>query len=620
MSQLLSRRRVITAIPAAGVGMLLAGARLPAGARQPVAAAGGYPYLTGASAEQVGPTNQGFGTVRVSWTFGDTIPDGIQILQPVPPSPPILWEVAIDTAAQTPESHVLQAVAFPAQINVCPRVVENGITLDRMADADGSEPLYWEAFCIGLPVLSAAVGPEPETTNPPQNDLIPFNLTVEVRKGEFTVFWDAPSAVDHFNARIEPSVAAFQDQIELAGGDRSFTQSGAQAGVTYQFSLQGCTSAGIWGSSCSDWVSIPIEIRPDMGFDPWRPWFQIHRDAVFNQITPVTAVARIPENIALFKVGFDGVVWSTYWEPDAEGWRRWFPLFPEFVFAQEAPITAVSRSPDHLDLYTTGLDGAILSAWWASDGGGWRPWFPIFPEFKFRQDRAVAAVSRRSNHIDLFRVGFDGAILNAWWESDGKSWRPWFPIFPENKFPPEARVTALARTPGNVEVYVMGYDGAVWSAWWSEDGGGWRRWFSIFPETKFAYDQEIVAVSRDSKSVNLFTVGLDGAIWTAWWSDDGGGWRPWSQLFPETRFAPSSRITAVRRGEGIHLFITGLDNAVWSTSWAPNSGGWSPWFSIHPEIVFDQQHPVAGLSRIWNQVDVFKVGFDGAVWSTFWAP
>ncbi len=355
----------------------------------------------------------------------------------------------------------------------------------------------------------------------------------------------------------------------------------------------------------------------------WRPWFMIHPETVFNQITPVAAVARRQDHLDLFKVGFDGAVWSSWWHDDAEGWRPWFQIHPQTVFAQEAPVTTLARRSDHVDLFITGFDGAVWSSWWHDDGGGWRPWFQIHPQTVFRQDRPVVAVARMPEHVDLFRVGFDGAVWSSWWHGEGDpgGWRPWFQIHPETRFPVEARVSALARRPDHVDLFVVGHDGAVWSSWWHADAEGWRPWFQIHPETVFRHDQEIVVVSREPEHIDLFTVGHDGAVWSSWWHADAEGWRPWFQIHPQTRFAPTSRITAIaRRSDHLDLFITGSDGAVWSSWWHADAEGWRPWFQIHPETVFDQSHPVAAVARHSEHLDLFKIGFNGAVWSAWWSP
>ena len=46
----------------------------------------------------------------------------------------------------------------------------------------------------------------------------------------------------------------------------------------------------------------------------WQPWFQIHPETVFDHTTQqVTAVARTPDHLDLFVVGFDNAIWSSWW-------------------------------------------------------------------------------------------------------------------------------------------------------------------------------------------------------------------------------------------------------------------------------------------------------------------
>jgi hypothetical protein len=356
--------------------------------------------------------------------------------------------------------------------------------------------------------------------------------------------------------------------------------------------------------------------------DKWRRWYMIRPETVFNQITPVAGLARRADHLDLFKVGSDGAVWSSWWH-DGQEWSRWYQIHPETVFAQEAPVSALARRSDHLDLFVTGFDGAVLSCWW-HEGQDWSSWFQIHPQTVFRQDRPVSAIARMPEHIDLFRVGFDGAIWTSWWhgEGDPEGWRPWRQIRPETLFPTEARVTALARRADHLDLFVVGHDGAVWTSWWP-DMSSWASWRPIHPETVFRKDQEIAAVSRVAEHIDLFTIGHDGAVWTSWWHGEGDpeGWRPWGQIYPQTRFALTARVTAIgRRSDHLDLFVTGLNGAVWSSWWHDDADGWRPWFQVRPDTVFDQNHPVTAVSRHSEQIDLFKVGFNGAVWSAWWSP
>src|SRR5262249_20549632 len=74
----------------------------------------------------------------------------------------------------------------------------------------------------------------------------------------------------------------------------------------------------------------------------------------------------------------------------------------------------------------------------------------------------------------------------------------WFQIHPETVFDrTHQRITAVSRGPGNLDLFVIGFD-AVWTTFWNTDVG-WNPggWFPIHPETVFDHTtQRIAAVSR----------------------------------------------------------------------------------------------------------------------------
>ena len=83
--------------------------------------------------------------------------------------------------------------------------------------------------------------------------------------------------------------------------------------------------------------------------------------------------------------------------------------------------------------------------------------------------------SRRSrNDIDLYLCGNDGRVYTAWWR-DGAGWSSaddgrWSPL--GAVLPAGAPVTALTRSRGDIDLYATGNDGHVGTTWW-RDGEGW---------------------------------------------------------------------------------------------------------------------------------------------------
>ena len=67
------------------------------------------------------------------------------------------------------------------------------------------------------------------------------------------------------------------------------------------------------------------------------------------------------------------------------------------------------------------------------------------------------------------------------------------------------------------------------------------------------------------------------------------------------------------------LYVIGFDDRVWTSYWHDNEGAFSPWVQIHPETVFDHTtQTVMPCSRRPEQMDLYVIGFDNAVWTSWW--
>jgi hypothetical protein len=371
-------------------------------------------------------------------------------------------------------------------------------------------------------------------------------------------------------------------------------------------------------------IAVPVQVVD-------RTWFQLHPEAVFDRShQEITVVARAPGNLDLFVIGFDNAVWTTFWT-QAGGWNRggWFQIHKETVFDHTTQhITAVARTSGNLDLFVIGFDNAVWSTFW-TQAGGWNPagWFELHKETVFDHTRQrIAAVARTSGNLDLFVIGFDNAVWSTFWTQAG-GWNPggWFQLHKEIVFDHTTQhIAAVARTSGNLDLFVIGFDNAVWSTFWTQ-GGGWNPggWFQLHKETAFDHTrQRLAVVSRTSGNLDLFVIGFDNAVWSTFWTQ-AGGWNPagWFQIRKETVFDHTSQhVVAISRAPGnLDLFVIGFDNAVWSTFWT-QAAGWSQgWLRIHPDTVFDHTaQTIAVGARTQQNLDLFVIGFDNAVWSTFW--
>ena len=333
----------------------------------------------------------------------------------------------------------------------------------------------------------------------------------------------------------------------------------------------------------------------------------------------LAAVSRNPDQLDLFAVGQDGGVYTAWWN-SAGGWQPaagWALLFSDT--RPFSHLAAVSRNPDQLDLFAVGQDGGVYTAWWNS-AGGWQPaagWALLFSDT--RPFSHLAAVSRNPDQLDLFAVGQDGGVYTAWWNSAG-GWQPaagWALLFSDTR--PFSHLAAVSRNPDQLDLFAVGQDGGVYTAWWNS-AGGWQPaagWALLFSDTRpFSH---LAAVSRNPDQLDLFAVGQDGGVYTAWWNS-AGGWQPaagWALLFSDTR--PFSHLAAVSRNpDQLDLFAVGQDGGVY-TAWWNSAGGWQP--AAGWALLFSDTRPfshLAAVSRNPDQLDLFAVGQDGGVYTAWW--
>ena len=301
------------------------------------------------------------------------------------------------------------------------------------------------------------------------------------------------------------------------------------------------------------------------------------------------AVARMPEQLDVFRAGDDGRVYTSWWHAGSE-WASWRPIGG--FFPAGAQVASVARTPNNLDLFVCGNDGRVYTSWWfnGADWSGindnWRSIGGFFPV-----GAPVSSVARTGNNLDLFVCGNDGRVYTSWWQA-GSDWSGindnWRSI--GGFFPPGAPVSVVARHPDHLDLFVCGNDGRVYTSWWhaGSDWSGindnWRPIGGFFPP-----GVRVTAVARQAEQLDLFVCGNDGRVYTSWfhdgsdWSGINDNWRAIGGFFPP--FAPVAPVA--RQPDHLDLFVRGNDNQIWS-SWWHNGNEWSGindnWFPVPPSI------------------------------------
>jgi hypothetical protein len=258
---------------------------------------------------------------------------------------------------------------------------------------------------------------------------------------------------------------------------------------------------------------------------------------------------------------------------------------------------------------------------------GWQAdWFPLPGQAVFDHElQRLAAVSRTPGNLDLFVVGFDNRVWTTFWPSAQGNWNgDWFPVPGQAVFDHEHQhVAAVSRAPGNLDLFIVGFDNRVWTTFWNSATGWNADWFPLPGQAVFDHEhQHVAAVSRAAGNLDLFIVGFDDRVWTTFWNSATGWNRDWFPLPGRAVFDHvNQRVAAVSRTPGnLDVFIVGFDNHVWSSFWPNAQGDWNDdFFPLPGQAVFDHvKQQVAVVSRTPANLDLFIIGFDNHIWSQFW--
>jgi hypothetical protein len=215
----------------------------------------------------------------------------------------------------------------------------------------------------------------------------------------------------------------------------------------------------------------------------------------------------------------------------------------------------------------------------------------------------------------------------------------WFRIYDSNfgddfTLPLDTPIAALSRVQSHLDLFAVGKDTSVCSTFYDDNGGWTDHWFRIADPNfgdgfTLPLNTPIAALSRVPGHIDLFAVGKDTAVYSTFW-DQNGGWNGhWFRIadpnFGDGFTLPlNTPIAALSRVPGhIDLFAVGKDTSVCSTFWDENGGWHGHWFRIADPNFGDGftlplNTPIAALPRGPGHIDLVAVGKDTAVYTTYW--
>jgi hypothetical protein len=100
--------------------------------------------------------------------------------------------------------------------------------------------------------------------------------------------------------------------------------------------------------------------------------------------------------------------------------------------AASGGLKAVTRTPEHMDVFWIGPDGSVSTNWWDANvnNGLWNTPFQIAPAGSASGEVTVEA--RTPEHMDVFWIGPDGSVSTNWWDANVNNglWNTPFQIAP----------------------------------------------------------------------------------------------------------------------------------------------------------------------------------------------
>jgi hypothetical protein len=198
----------------------------------------------------------------------------------------------------------------------------------------------------------------------------------------------------------------------------------------------------------------------------------------------VHAVSRGLDKIDLFVTDDSGEIWTGAWDPVSlwQGWRLRDRFEPGSFFPNVepgAPVTVVSRRVDHLDIFVVGKDDkAVYTAAWEPGFAFWHGWCRL-PLMQGDVHAPVHAVSRDTDRLDVFVTDEHGKMYTASWAPQSL-WQA-STVAARSAFVPPiaggAPIVPIKRSTDHMDLFVVATDGRVWTAAWEPAfGGPWRGW------------------------------------------------------------------------------------------------------------------------------------------------
>src|SRR5215467_6024160 len=300
-------------------------------------------------------------------------------------------------------------------------------------------------------------------------------------------------------------------------------------------------------------------------------------------------------------------------------WARQFGIAFSGSTRSDSPLVALSRVPHQEEMFWIGANGDVSSTWRADDfkDGQWQPQFGIAFPGSVRGGSPLILLSRKPSLEEVFWIGANGDVSSTWRADDFKDgqWQPQFGIASAGSVRDDSPLILLSRKPSQEEVFWIGANGDVSSTWRADDfkDGHWQPQFGIALPGSVRDDSPLVTIARTPQREDVFWIGANGDVSSTWRADDfkDGQWQPQFGIASAGSVRDDSPLILLsRKPSQEEVFWIGANGDV-SSTWRADDfkdGHWQPQFGIAlPGSVRDDS-PLVTIARTPQREDVFWIG------------
>jgi hypothetical protein len=161
---------------------------------------------------------------------------------------------------------------------------------------------------------------------------------------------------------------------------------------------------------------------------------------------------------------------------------------------------------------------------------------------------------------------------------------------------------------GRSQVFSIGIDSAIWSIEQTNFQGGWGNWKSLGKPSKVNLRTADIGRNEDGR-LELFSIGIDGNLWHNWQIQPNKRWKGWYNLKMPSKTKLISASVGQNQDGRLEVFAIGANFGLWHIWQTQPNNGWSRWESMGKPIKSGRfETPIIAKNKD-GRLELFMKGF-----------